>query len=113
NTSGENYNRAIRFGGGVDAGIGFGNFAVLTGFRYNQRGGTSTNERLDLNGDGWLIIKNNVINEFYGERKTEFDMTVFTLPVILRYSFGSGPHQVLVGAGPVINFVSGQVVETR
>lgn len=112
-SSGENYNRAIRYGGGVDLGVGFGNFAVLTGFRYNQRGGKSTNERLDLNSAGWLITEGNNVNEYFGERKTEFNMTVFTLPVLLRYSFGSGPLQILVGAGPVINFVSGQVVETR
>lgn len=112
-TSGENYNRALRFGGGVDAGIGFGNFSVLTGFRYNQRGGVSTNERLDLNNNGWIIVDGNTAREYYGERKTEWNMTVFTLPVLLRYSFGSGPLQFLVGAGPVINFVGGQVVETR
>ena len=101
---GETFSRTIGFGGGVDAGIQFGKFAFITGLHYNQRGGESELNLDDPNGLVWNI--NGVFD--LGIRTQEVKYNTLSIPLTLRYTFGQGPLNFTIAAGPTINMINGQ-----
>lgn len=101
--SGEKFSRILRYGGGIDLGVRFGNFSVLTGARYNQRGGKSTLNLDDPNGYHWLIDDKYDL----GIRYSKFTYNTISIPILLRYEFGGESFKVSLSAGPSINLIAG------
>ncbi len=102
---GETYTRALKFGGGVDLGIGFGKWAILSGIRYNQRGGKTEVNLDDPNGYMWTFPNDN--NLYLGVRSRKISYNVLSVPILLRYAFGGENMQVTLAAGPSINILKG------
>lgn len=102
---GESYSRALKFGGGIDIGVGFGKWSILSGLRYNQRGGKTEVNFDDPNGYMWTFPNDN--NLYLGVRDRKISYNVLSVPILLRYSFGGENLQVTLSAGPSINILKG------
>jgi len=104
----ETISRVLRYQGGVDVGIQFGNLAILSGARFVQRGVKSTDNRDDPNGNNWILPDGSTD---VGERKFESKFDFLSFPVLARYRFGQGLFQVGFALGPQFNIGMGKVTD--
>jgi len=102
--------RVLRYQGGVDIGIQFGNLAFLSGARYLQRGVKYTVNRDDPNGNYWILPDGTAD---VGEMKFESKFAFLSFPILGRYRFGQGPVQVGIALGPQINIGMGKVTNVK
>lgn len=109
-----NYSGIFSYQGGLGVGIQFfGNWGLITGIKYNRKGGKVTVETRDLN---------NPFRVFQNETDTVgvFDVGEFTIttkhnwlsiPILIRGQFG-GAFKVGIALGPQINMAIGKYKET-
>ena len=100
----EEANRTIRFNGGFDAGFRYGNFSLLSGLHFVQRGAKYTEERRNAN-NPW----NTTNGPDFGVYTGKFSMASLSVPLLLRYELGMESLSFSLSVGPVFNFGLGSI----
>ncbi|MDF1699168.1 MAG: outer membrane beta-barrel protein [Saprospiraceae bacterium] len=100
----EKTSRKMGFQGGVDLGVKFGNFAFITGFKYNQRGGNTSLRKSDPNDP--FILNDGTLD--VGEQTTTTRFSNLSIPLLVRYQT-QGDLAFSVSLGPVINKGLGEI----
>lgn len=102
--------RLLRYQGGVEAGVMFGRFSILTGLRFQQRGWKRTVVRDDPNNNYWILPDGRIdVGEL--EERTKFN--VLSVPLLLGYELGSGALRFSLALGPQFNIGMGQITTTQ
>ena len=109
------YSRLLRYQGGIDLGIQFGKFGLITGAHFNQRGDKIINNAPDPNGLLWVVWDDR--NERWIMDNGELEMTrkfnLISIPILLRYQLGSGAIKFNIMLGPQVNMGMGSISEVR
>lgn len=101
--------RTLQYQGGIDLGIQFGNLAILTGIRYNQRGNKITENRDDPNNKYWILPDG---TKDVGELIVKSKYNFISIPLLARYKLGQGSFKFSLALGPQFNLGVGKVTET-
>ena len=101
--------RLLRYQGGVEAGVQFGGFSILTGVRFQQRGTKETVTRDDPNNNFWVFPDGSTD---VGELEYKVKFNQISVPVLLGYQLGAGDLKFNVALGPQFNIGIGQITET-
>lgn len=101
--------RTLQYQGGIDLGIQFGNLAILTGARYNQRGNKLTENRDDPNSKYWVLPDGSTD---VGELTVKTKYNFISIPLMARYKLGQGAFKFSIALGPQFNLGAGKVTET-
>jgi len=104
------YSRQLMFQGGLNFGVQFGQWGIMSGIRFNQKGGKATLERRDPNnpfvvgvdGDGNLITDVGILR--YSESSNWI-----SIPLMGRVQLGQGPLKFGIGLGPQFNLGIGKL----
>lgn len=105
----DDYSRAIKFQGGLNVGVQFGQWGIMTGIKFNQKGGKASLERRDPN-DPFTVTdgQGNVITDV-GEITYTESSNWLSVPLMGRVQFGQGPLKFGIAIGPQFNFGLGKL----
>lgn len=95
--------RQIGFAGGLDLGVKFNSFSILTGVQYVQHGGKSLLERNDPNNP--FIFSDGTAD--VGKLNATTGYNTLSIPLLLRYET-KGDLAFSVSLGPVMNSILGK-----
>lgn len=101
--------RIIRYQGGVEAGMQFGGFSIVTGARFQQRGTKESVTRDDPNNNFW-VFQDGSTDVGSLDYKVKFNQ--ISIPLLLGYQMGGGDLKFNIALGPQFNIGIGQVTET-
>lgn len=105
----DDYSRILKFQGGLNAGVQFGQWGIMTGIKFNQKGGKATLERRDPNNPFTVTDdQGNVINDV-GEIIIKESTNWLSVPLMGRVQFGQGPLKFGLAIGPQFNFGIGKL----
>jgi hypothetical protein len=102
--------RILRYQGGVEAGMQFGGFSILTGLRFQQRGTKQSVTRDDPNGNFWVFSDGSTD---VGSLDIGIKFNQLSIPLLLGYQMGGGDLKFNIALGPQFNIGMGQVTETN
>lgn len=107
-----NYSAIFSYHAGVMAGIQFsGNWAILTGVRYNRKGGKVTLETRDPNNPFIFQNDNGTFTSDIGEITVVNEHNWLSIPILARGQFGE-TFKVGLAVGPQFNIGLGEHKET-
>ncbi len=104
---GESFKREMRYGGGLDLGVKYNNWTLLTGVNYVQRGGKSEIS-LQGEGEGW-VFWDDPTSVYKGDQIEELTFSFISIPLKIRYERFFGKIGVGVEFGPTFNSISGDI----
>lgn len=107
------YSGIFSYQGGISLGIQFaGKWAIISGLKYNAKGGKSTIESRDPNNPlGYIQNSDGTFTPVLGEIETEIKANFLSIPILARGQFGE-TFKVGLAIGPQINMGLGKVKET-
>lgn len=109
---GVNYSGILSYQGGIGVGIQFfGNWALLTGVKFNRKGGKVTVETRDPNNPFGIPQEDGTMNTDVGEFSITTAHNWLSIPILARGQFG-GTFKVGLAIGPQINMGIGKYKET-
>ncbi len=107
-----NYSGVFSYQGGIGVGIQFfGNWGLITGIKYNRKGGKVTVETRDPNNPFQVNIDPENPTFDVGEFTSTVTHNWLSIPILARGQFG-GTFKVGVAIGPQINMGIGKYKET-
>lgn len=107
----DDYSSLLKIQGGLTAGVQFGMWGVVTGVKFNQKGGKATLERRDPNNPFLFIdADGNVISDV-GKITVKESTNWISVPLLARARFGQGPIKFGIAIGPQFNFGIGKFKE--
>ena len=105
------YSGIFSYQGGLGFGIQFfGNWALLTGVKYNQKGGKVTVETRDPNNQFLVTLEDGTQKLDVGEVTLTTKHNWLSIPILARGQFG-GSFKVGLAIGPQINMAIGKYKE--
>lgn len=106
------YSGVFSYQGGLGIGIQFfGNWGILTGVKYNRKGGKVTVETRDPNNPFGIPQEDGTFNTDVGEFTVTTTHNWLSIPILARGQFG-GAFKVGLAIGPQINMGIGKYKET-
>ena len=103
----EVFNSKFGYGGGLDLGVKYGAFSLLSGFKYNTRGGQVEDRYLD-EGEAFVFYDDEIILAVSpGIRFLDYKYNVFTIPLQLRAIFGNDDFKFGIKTGLNFNLIQG------
>lgn len=105
----DDYSSVLRFQGGLNAGVQFGQWGIMTGVKFNQKGGKATLERRDPN-NPFVVTdgQGNQVNDV-GEIIITESTNWLSIPLMGRVQFGQGPLKFGLAIGPQFNLGLGKL----
>jgi len=95
--------RKLGFQGGLDIGLKFNNFSILTGVHYKQNNGKA--EWLNTDVTNPFVLDNGTTDT--GRFLVETELNQISIPILLRYS-SKGNLAFTISIGPVVNLRVGK-----
>lgn len=106
------YSSIFSYQGGIGVGVQFfGNWAILTGLRYNQKGGKVTVETRNPNNPFAVFLDPENPTTDVGEFTITTKHNWLSIPILARAQFGKA-FKVGLAIGPQINMAIGKYKET-
>lgn len=107
----DDYSRVMKIQGGLSGGVQFGMWGVVTGVKFNQKGGKATLERRDPNNPFLFIDADGNIISDVGKITVKESTNWISVPLLARARFGQGDIKFGIAIGPQFNFGIGKYKE--
>src|SRR5699024_9877901 len=107
----DDYSRMLKIQGGLSAGVQFGQWGVVTGIKFNQKGGKSTLERRDPDDPFYFVDGDGNIVSDVGKITVKESTNWLSVPLLARACFGLCDIKFGLAIGPQFNFGIGKYKE--
>lgn len=107
----DDYSRTLKINGGLTAGVQFGMWGVVTGVKFNQKGGKATLERRDPNNPFYFVDPDGNLISDVGKITVKESTNWLSIPLLARARFGQGAIKFGIAIGPQFNLGIGKYKE--